>query len=70
MGEFDPQFLEAVLHLYETSENLWETFPVQQYFQYHAEELRNLPYFNTVRARIAAVNSLYTENILRYLDGQ
>ena len=70
VGEFDPQFLEAVLHLYESSENLWETFPVQQYFQYHAETLRTQPNFSTIRARAAAVNSLYTENILRYLDGQ
>ena len=65
----DPQVLEAVLKLYETSENLWETFPVQQYFQYHADELRTLPIFPRVRSRVAAVNSLYTANILQYLDG-
>lgn len=65
----DLEVLEAVLQLYETSENLWETFPVQQYFQYHAEDLRKLPNFATIRARVAAVNSLYTANILQYLDG-
>ena len=66
----DLEVLESVLQLYETSENLWETFPVQQYFQYHAEDLRKLPNFSTIRARVAAVNSLYTANILQYLDGQ
>lgn len=66
----DPDVLEAVLRLYETSENLWETFPVQQYFEYHADELRTRPDFARVRARVAAVNSLYTANILSYLDGK
>ncbi|MCA9776641.1 MAG: copper amine oxidase N-terminal domain-containing protein [Candidatus Eremiobacteraeota bacterium] len=67
--DVDPEIVEAVLRLYETSENLWETFPVQQFFQYHADELRNWPNFNSIRARVAAVNSLYTANILSYLDG-
>lgn len=65
----DPEVLEAVLRLYESSENLWETFPVQQYFEYHADELRKRPDFSRIRARVAAVNSLYTANILNYLDG-
>lgn len=65
-----PEVLESVLKIYETSENLWETFPVQQYFQYHAEKMRSMPVFPTVRARVAAVNSLYTPNILDYLDGK
>lgn len=65
----DPEVLEAVLRLFESSENLWETFPVQQYFEYHADELRTRPDFARVRARVAAVNSLYTANILNYLDG-
>ena len=69
-GEYDPEELESVLKLYESSENLWETFPVQQYFQYHAEELRRLPNLAYIRARVAAVNSLYTANILGYLDGR
>ena len=66
----DPEVLESVLRLYETSKNLWETFPVQQYFEYHADEIRTRPNFSTIRARVAAVNSLYTANILGYLDGK
>ncbi|MFA5505199.1 MAG: copper amine oxidase N-terminal domain-containing protein [Vulcanimicrobiota bacterium] len=68
--DMDPKVVESVLQLYETSENLWETFPVQQFFQYHAAELRKRPNFHTIRARVEAVNSLYTANILRYLDGE
>lgn len=69
-ADVDPQELEAVLKLYESSENLWETFPVQQYFEYHAEDIRALPNYNTVRARVKGVNSLYTESILNFLDGK
>jgi Copper amine oxidase N-terminal domain len=65
----DPEVLEAVLRFYETSENLWETFPCQQYFQYHAEALRRMPNFKSIRTRVENVNSLYTANILQYLDG-
>lgn len=69
VGEsLDPDVLEAVLKLYESSENLWETFPVQQYFQYHAQRIKTLPNFATIRERVASVNSLYTANILNYLD--
>lgn len=64
----DPECLESVLKLYESSENLWETFPVQQYFQYHAQRIKTSPEFLQIRARISTVNSLYTANILQYLD--
>lgn len=62
--------LEAVLELYENSDNLWETFPVQQFFQYHADQIRQLPNLAFIRSRVAAVESLYTPNILAYLDAQ
>lgn len=60
--------VERVLSLYERSENLWETFPVQMFFEYHGGEIRASQGFATVRSRVAAVNSLYTSNILGYLD--
>lgn len=59
---------ERVMALYERSENLWETFPVQQYFQYHAPQLRRLSNFAELRQRVAKVNSLYTPAILNFLD--
>ena len=64
------EVLDSVLELYGTSENLWETFPVQQFFEYQADKIRTRPDFSSVRARAAAVNSLYTPAILRYLDGE
>lgn len=60
---------EKVLALYERSDNLWETFPIQQYFQYHSQQLRKTAQFGELRQRVAAVNSLYTSAILEYLDG-
>lgn len=59
---------ERVIALYERCENLWETFPVQQFCQYHAGHMRHLKNFPELRQRVAAVNSLYTPAILNYLD--
>lgn len=68
-GELDQEMLNAVLDFYSGSENLWETFPVQQFFEYHADEIRGMPNFSEIRTRAEAVNSLYKANILSYLDG-
>ncbi len=60
---------DRVLAHFEHSENLWETFPVQQYFEYHAGQVKRLTNFSQLRERIAAVKSLYTPAILEALDG-
>ncbi|MCE7870681.1 copper amine oxidase N-terminal domain-containing protein [bacterium CPR1] len=60
--------VERVLSLYERSENLWETFPVQMFFEFHGGEIRSSQRYAAVRSRVALVNSLYTSNILGYLD--
>ena len=64
----DPQVMDAVLTFYSGSENLWETFPVQQFFEYHAAEIRALPNFAEVKTRVEGVNSLYRANILKSLE--
>lgn len=61
---------ERVLAVYEKSENLWETFPVQQYFEYHAGRVRQLSNFDQLRERISSVKSLYTPNVLTYLEAK
>lgn len=63
----EPSTTQAVLDFYARSENLWETFPVQQFFEYHAARLKSSPDFAQVKARALAVNSLYRQNILTYL---
>lgn len=70
LGEPDQEVVIAILDFYAGSENLWETFPVQQFFEYQSEEIREMPIFTQVRERVAAVNSLYTPASLRYLDGE
>jgi len=67
-SEADQEIIESILGFYSQSENLWETFPVQQFFQYHAKTISTLPNFPEIRDRVAGVNSLYTANILSYLD--
>lgn len=66
----DDDIINAVLDFYAGSENLWETFPVQQFFEFQAAKIRLLPNLAQIRERVAAVNSLYTPAALRYLDGQ
>ncbi|MBN9415167.1 MAG: hypothetical protein J0I12_06985 [Candidatus Eremiobacteraeota bacterium] len=57
--------VDAVVARYETCQNLWETFPIQQFVEYHAAQIRSE---KDVRARLAAVKSLYTPSVLGYLD--
>lgn len=65
-----PQTVERVTRFYEQSDNLWETFPVQQFFEYHAGSVRSLPEYSRIRERLSRVSSLYTPNVLGYLDGR
>ena len=62
------QAVNQVISFYERSTNLWETFPVQQFFEYHASSVRGLPDYNNYRKRLSAVQSLYTSYLLEYLD--
>jgi len=62
-----PASVEAVVQFYEKSRNLWETFPVQQVFEYQKECINSMPNKSQIRARIAAVKELYTPNILKFL---
>lgn len=63
----DPDTAGAVVDFYQGSENLWETFPVQQFFEYQADRLRILPNYQQVRDEALSVNSLYRENIAAFL---
>lgn len=68
LPQVGPATTERVVKLFERSENLWETFPVQQYFEYHAERVRQHENYTQLRDRIGNVKSLYTPNVLSYLD--
>lgn len=68
LPEVSSETTERVVKLFEHSENLWETFPVQQYFEYHAAQVRQLQTYAQLRERIGQVRSLYTPNVLSYLD--
>lgn len=66
-GGLESSTTDAVLDFYAGSENLWETFPVQQFFEYQAPRLKASGDFAQVRSRALAVNSLYRQNIQEYL---
>lgn len=68
MDQPQAQTVEAVTGAFERSSNLWETFPVQQFFEYHSGQVRALPNYPQVRQRLSKVASLYTPYVLGYLD--
>lgn len=63
-----PDTVASVVDRYETCQNLWETFPIQQFFEYHAVAVRGDKDYGGLRSRLAAVNSLYTPSVLGYLE--
>ena len=67
MSSATPATVEAVTRFFETEGNLWVTFPVSMFFEYHGSEIRGLAEAPRLRARIAAVPSLYTADVLKYL---
>jgi len=67
LDAIDRRAIEAVISFYEKSNNVWETFPVQQFFEYHVARIQRLPERAAYRQRLAAVDGLYTENILKFL---
>ena len=70
MSSASARTTQAVLEFFETDDNLWTTFPVQMFFQYHAAEIQALPGLQEIRSRVAAVPSLYSASILEYLAPQ
>lgn len=68
-GQPNDATISRIVTLYESSDNLWETFPVQQFFEYNALFIRQNPKFPQIRERISKVESLYTSYLLGYLDG-
>lgn len=68
LPEVRPETVAQVVAHYEKCQNLWETFPIQQFFEYHAAHVRSADDFARTRARLAAVRSLYTPMVLNYLD--
>lgn len=64
----DPATVEQVTQKYSRTDNLWETFPVQQFFEYHAGVIKLMPGYKAVVQQLGGVNSLYTPNILQYLQ--
>ena len=65
----DQATVNAVVDFYKGSDNLWETFPVQQFFEYQAGRVREMPNFSQVRQEVLSVNSLYRENIAGFIGG-
>lgn len=63
-----PATVDKVCEFYAKTDNLWVTFPVQQFFEYHADIIKTMPAYQSIVQQLGGVNSLYTPNILKYLQ--
>ncbi|MBT9583024.1 hypothetical protein IV102_06735 [bacterium] len=61
--------VDRVVGKFERCDNLWELFPMQQFFEYQAAQLRSRKSFARLGERLSKVNSLYTPAILQSLEG-
>ncbi|MBS2040050.1 hypothetical protein JST97_34000 [bacterium] len=60
----------TMLRTYETSHNLWETFPIGQFVQYHAVDLLQRPDGEQIKQRLSSVPSIYTPVMLEEMARQ
>ena len=60
----------TMLRTYESSRNLWETFPISQFVQYHAVELWQRPDGPLIKQRLGSVPSIYTPVMLEEMARQ
>ncbi|MBS2035439.1 hypothetical protein JST97_10645 [bacterium] len=60
--------MDRVVGKFERIDNLWELFPIQQFFEYQAASLRPRKIYPKLRERLARVDSIYTPAILEALD--
>jgi hypothetical protein len=64
----DESTIDAVTTFYEKNNNLWETWPVRPFFIMHAAEIQNMPSFDKIKNRVAKIDKLYTEEIVKALS--
>lgn len=64
----DEATVTRVLDFMSTSRNSWETFSVQQFFNYHRNAIKQMPGIETIRQRIQASGNPYTPAILQMLQ--
>ncbi len=60
--------LDRVVGKFERIDNLWELFPMQQFFEYQGASLKTREIYPKLRERLEKVDSLYTPAILEALD--
>jgi hypothetical protein len=66
-NQLEANTCERVVAFFEKSDNLWETFPMVQFVDYHSSQLRAHPEYAWLRGRLERVPSLYTPQLLEFL---
>lgn len=60
--------MDRVVGKFERIDNLWELFPMTQFFEYQAASLKPRKTYPKLRERLEKVDSIYTPAILEALD--
>ncbi|MBN9417843.1 MAG: hypothetical protein J0I12_20505 [Candidatus Eremiobacteraeota bacterium] len=60
--------MDRVVGKFERIDNLWELFPMQQFFEYQGASLKSRKIYPKLRERLERVDSIYTPGILEALD--
>ncbi len=60
--------MDRVVGKFERIDNLWELFPMQQFFEYQGASFKTRRIYPKLRERLEKVDSLYTPGILEALD--
>lgn len=60
--------MDRVVGKFERIDNLWELFPMTQFFEYQAASLKPRKTYPKLRERLEKVDSIYTPGILEALD--
>lgn len=60
--------MDRVVGKFERIDNLWEIFPMQQFFEYQGASLKSRKIYPKLRERLEKVDSIYTPGILEALD--
>lgn len=67
VDQISPEAVERVVDFYDRTSNVWEAFPVVQFFEYHSPYISALPNSRAIRDRLESLDSLYTPYVIEHI---
>ena len=70
LHQIEGSTVHRVVDFYDRTWNVWEAFPVVQFFEYHSDYISALPDSRQIRDRLAGMESLYTPYVIEHIHPQ